>query len=304
MSMQTSTTEEKPSDTALFTALRRTLAYKEYQDSKFGPDHLAEIFLPAYYRLFLRFEKIRENTKNKLAAFMPGMNEYIIARTAYFDELFRNALQADIPQIMVLGAGYDSRAYRFTQANRGTKIYELDAPPTQERKIKCLKAARIRVPAEVHFVPINFMRESLGSVLDKAGYQNRERTLFLWEGVSYYLDREAVKETLSYVSRCAHRNSLIALDYAISVSEENVHEIFGVEQFMMSMREHHAGEAMLFSLKPGEIESFLAEIDLRMIEHLDDAAIERKYLMDERGSLIGRMTGIFRLVTASPGIAR
>jgi len=75
--------------------------------------YLAEIFLPASLQVFLRFEKVRENTKNKLAAFMPGLNEYIIARTAFFDGLFLDALKDKFPQIVLLGAGYDSRAYRF-----------------------------------------------------------------------------------------------------------------------------------------------------------------------------------------------
>src|SRR5512139_131701 len=103
--MNKKTVEQTPLETALFTALRRTIAHKEYNNEKFGPDYLAEIFLPAYYRFFLKFKKVRENTKNKLAAFMPGLNEYIIARTAFFDGLFRDALKDQIPQIVVLGAG-------------------------------------------------------------------------------------------------------------------------------------------------------------------------------------------------------
>jgi methyltransferase (TIGR00027 family) len=207
--------EYMPSETALFAALRRALANKEYNNEKFGPDYLAEIFLPAHYKFFLRFKKIRENTKNKLAGFMPGLSEYIIARTAFFDGLFMNSLKSKIPQIVLLGAGYDSRAYRFAKSNRGTKIYELDAIPTQNRKIRCLKAAHVSIPVEIQYVPINFVNESLSSVLEKAGYRNQERTLFLLEGVSYYLDLDSVNETLGFVSRSSHRDSVIAYDCTI-----------------------------------------------------------------------------------------
>jgi methyltransferase (TIGR00027 family) len=292
--------EQIPSETALFAALRRTIANKEYNNNKLGPDYLAEIFLPAYYRFFLKFEKVRKNTKNKLAGFMPGLTEYIIARTAFFDGLFINAIKNQIPQIVLLGAGYDSRAYRFAKSNKGTIIYELDAIPTQKRKIKCLKAAHVIIPIEIQYVPINFINESLSNVLEKAGYKNQERTLFLWEGVSFYLDLESVKETLSFVGRSSHRDSVIAYDYTISISEENMNKYYGANEFKKSMKEHHANEALVFSIKNGEIESFLAERDLRMIDYLDNEAIERKYLMDENGSLIGRMTGIFRFVCASP----
>ncbi len=292
--------EQISSQTALFTALRRTIAHKLYNNEKFGPDYLAERFLPPHFRFFLKFEKIKQNTKEKLAAGMPGVTEYIIARTAYFDGLFLEALKSQVPQIVLLGAGYDSRAYRFAKLNKGTKIFELDAAPTQERKIKCLKAAHIDIPDEVRFVPINFTTESLGDVLEKAGYQNRERTLFLWEGVTYYLDRESVIKTLDFAGRSAHSESVIAFDYAIPVSGGNPNEVYGTEELMASMQVHHANEELLFSIKDGEIKSFLAERNLRMIDHMDDRAIERKYLTDDNGSLIGRMSGKFRFVCASP----
>jgi methyltransferase (TIGR00027 family) len=298
--MNNKNTDQQPSQTALFTALRRTIAHKKYQDEKFGPDHLAEIFLPVHFRFFLMFKKIREGTKEKLAAFMPGMNEYLIARTAYFDRLFLDALQEEIPQIVLLGAGYDSRAYRFAKSNLGTRIFELDAAPTQNRKMKCLKSTRIRIPEEVRFVPIDFLSQSLSVVLENAGYKSQEKTLFLWEGVSYYLDRAAVKDTLSFVSRCSNRDSLIAFDYSISLSEEELPAFYGASKFLESMQEQHASEELLFSLKPGEVESFLADMNLDLVEHLDHDAIELKYLTDENGSRIGRMIGIFRFVCASP----
>lgn len=292
--------EQIPSKTALFTTLRRTLANKEYHNEKFGADYLAEIFLPVHYRFFLRFDKVRKNTKQKLAGFMPGLTEYIIARTAFFDELFMNAITSNIPQIVLLGAGYDSRAYRFAQSNRGTKIFELDALPTQTRKRKCLKAARIRIPNEIQYVPINFTNESLSTALENTGYKPQERTLFLWEGVSYYLDWDSVKETLDYVSHASPRESVIGYDYTVAISEENMNTYYGAKEFMKSMKEHHANEEFVFSLKPEEIESFLVERNLKMIDYLDNEAIERKYLTDDNGSLIGRMTGNFRFVCASP----
>ena len=293
--------EQVPSQTALFTALRRALAHKQYQNEKFGPDNLAEIFLPASYRFFMRFKKIRERARNQLAAAMPGMNEYIIARTAFFDRLFLQALQGQAPQIVLLGAGYDSRAYRFAPANRGTRIFELDAPPTQDRKLKCLKKAHIRIPEQVRYVPVNFMSEALGDVLEKAGYNSQERTLFIWEGVSYYLEREAVVETLGFASR-SHSDSVIAFDYTISISDENAQAYYGASVFLEAMRVYHTSEGLLFSMEQGEMETFLAENSLRIVEHLDHEAIEQKYLTDENGMLIGRMIEIFRLVCASPAI--
>jgi len=291
--------EQRPSETALFAALRRTLAYMEYKNEKFGPDSLAKYFLPPHFRLFIQFKKIRANTKNKLSGFLPGMNEYLIARTAHFDNLFVEALNNKTPQIVLLGAGYDSRAYRFAKLNQGSQIFELDIAPTQNRKKKCLKAARIDIPPQVKFVPLNFNLESLSVVLEEAGYQYGEKTLFIWEGVSYYLDMRSVDATLAFVSHSA-KDTLIAFDYTVSVAAEKQDKYYGIKEFAQTMREYHANEELMFSLAEGEIVSFLEHRELKLVEHLSAEEIEKTYLLNESGSLIGRITGHFRFVTASP----
>ena len=291
--------QQKPSETALFAALRRTLAHKEFGDEKFGPDHLAEYFLPPHFRFFLRFKKIQANTKEKLNEALPGLTEYMIARTAYFDGLFVDALEKEFPQIVLMGAGYDTRAYRFAELNKGTKIFELDIAPTQNQKKTYLKKARIDIPQRVKLVPIDFNQESLGDVLEKAGFDNQEKTLFIWEGVTYYLDAESVDATLEFVSGSSHPESVIAFDYTLSLSEENLSDYYGAKEFAQTMREHHATEELTFSIREGEIESFLEGRDLKMIEHLDNQEIEKKFLTKKDGTLIGQITGHFQFVSAS-----
>jgi methyltransferase (TIGR00027 family) len=284
----------------MFAALRRTLANKQYASSKLGPDYLAERFLPAHFRFFLKFKRIRANTKDRLDSFLPGLSEYVIARTAYFDDLFEGALRDATPQIVLLGAGYDSRAYRFARVNRGTRVFELDIAPTQERKKKCLERARVRIPQEVTFVSIDLSEGSLRDVLEESGYESGEKTLFLWEGVSYYLDGESVDATLHYISSLPNSETIIAFDYAISLDEEDVNDHYGAKEFVQTMKEHHADEELMFSVGEGEIESFLEQRHLKMVDHLDNEEIERAYLVGGDGLPIGQVTGHFRFVTALP----
>ncbi len=291
--------EKRPSETALFAALRRTLAWMEYPGSKFGPDNLARYFLPGYYRFFLKSKKIQADTQTRLATMLLGMNEYMIARTAFFDQRFLDALREGTPQIVLLGAGYDSRAIRFADQNRDTRVFELDIAPTQNRKKRCLKAARIAIPAQVEFVPIDFNQEVLSEVLEAVGYQPGEKTLFLWEGVSYYLDPASVDKTLVFVSTVAP-GSRIVFDYTVTLTEENIERYYGAQVFAASMREIHENEALTFSLGEDEIESFLAQRGLRLIEHLDEDEIERAFLMKDDGALLGRITGHFRFAVAAP----
>jgi methyltransferase (TIGR00027 family) len=295
--MTNQTVENKPSETAMFAALRRFLAHKEFQNESHGPDHLAEFFLPPNFRFLLKFKGIRKNTKKRLNGFLPGLNEYMIARTAHFDKLFADALRSEIPQIVLLGAGYDTRAFRYAGQNQGTRIFELDIAPTQERKVECLKQAKIEIPPQVTFVPIDFNRESLEDVLKEAGFQADLRTLFIWEGVSYYLDAGAVDATLAFFSRATQQDSLLAFDYTISINQDITNDSYGVKEFAQTMQEHHANEALTFSIDEGMTTEFLEERGLRLVDHLDNKEIEKTYLVENAGTLIGRITGHFRFVT-------
>lgn len=292
--------EEKPSQTALFGAMRRYIAHREYPNSRFGSDDLAARFLPPSFQFLLRFEKVRLNVKERLNGAFPGMHEYIIARTAYFDRLFTAALNEQTPQIVLLGAGYDSRAYRFASLNQGTRIFELDAAPTQARKKKCLKRAKITIPSQVTFVPIDFNLDSLKEVLEAAGWQASQKTLFIWEGVTYYLHPQSVDATLDFVSRSAHLQSTIAFDLTITITLENQNIYYGVKEFLAAMQAAHANEALTFAIDEGTIWSFLEQRNLKLIEYLDNVEIERTFLKGEDGKPIGRIIGHFRFVSAAP----
>jgi methyltransferase (TIGR00027 family) len=123
--------ETHPSETALSVAFLRALAAKDDREEIRCQDNLAEIFLTEEKKKPLNEKSSRSRIMmNKLS---PGMYEFIIARTAYFDHIFKQALLENLPQIVILGAGYDSRAYRFCNLNQDTSIYELDAEPTQTR---------------------------------------------------------------------------------------------------------------------------------------------------------------------------
>jgi len=98
------------------------------------------------------------------------------------------------------------------------------------------KKARIDIPKQVTLVPTDFNKESLRSVLENAGYENNEKTLFLWEGISYYLESESVDATLKFVKYSLHSDSVIAFDYVISISKENMNNYYGVKKLLNQLR--------------------------------------------------------------------
>jgi len=292
--------EKRHSETAMFAALYRAIANKEFKNQSLGSDDLAKYFLPSHFKFFIKFKTIRASVKNKSNKLTPGMYEYILARTAFFDTVFIDALNKNISQIVLLGAGYDTRAYRFAKLNNPTQIFELDMATTQNRKKKCLKKAQIDIPTPVRLVPIDFNKEELNNVLEKAGYECNEKALFIWEGVSYYLEPKSVDATLEFVNRCSHHESVIAFDYAIAISKENIDNYYGVKVFAQTWKKHRSNELLRFAIEDGQIESFLEQRGLKIVNHLDNKEIEKTFLINTNRSLIGQITALFRFAIASP----
>jgi len=108
-----------------------------------------------------------------------GVYEYFIARTAYLDQVVSQALRENIPQIVLLGAGYDSRPYRFKDLIRDTRIFEVDIASTQSRKRQLLKQAGIQIPESVSFTTTNFEKDSLAANLAQAGFNPNQKTIFI-----------------------------------------------------------------------------------------------------------------------------
>ncbi len=292
--------EQKPSETALFAAIYRAIANTDNRNEVLGSDYLAENFLPGLLKYLMKFKIIRGNIKNKGHKLAPGIYEYVLARTAFFDNVFRDALNNQISQIVLLGAGYDTRPYRFTNLNNSTRIFELEISPTQNRKKKCLVKAKIDIPENVTFVPIDFNKETLQNVLEKAGYNKNENTLFVWEGVSYYLEPTSVDATLEFIKNYSPKESLIAFDYAVPLSDETIDNYYGAKEFASTWKKHHSNEPFKFAINEDEIELFLGKRGLGVVDYLDNEQIEKTFLSKENGSLIGNVPGFFRFVVASP----
>jgi methyltransferase (TIGR00027 family) len=283
--------EQRHSETALFATICRAVdALDANSETK---DLLAINFLPPKVRFFIKFNWVRKNFKAKNQKMTPGAYEYLIARTAYFDEKFKEGLQQNVSQIVLLGSGYDSRAYRFANLNKSTQIYELDAQTTQERKLQLLSKAEIDVPDNVTMIPINFNKDSIEEALRNHGYNNDASTLILWEGVSMYLEPDAVEATLDFVS--GNNKNTIVFDYITSVTEDNTGSLYGVKQFMETWTKHREGEPFRFSVEEQTIERLLNQHGLKLIDSMDSNDIHNAYLSKEHDQI----TGFFRFAVAT-----
>ena len=260
-----------------------------------GPDYLAEIFLPAEQALALKDTGRRQGIKEEY--FVIGVYEYVTARTIIFDRFFTGALNNNIEQIVFLGAGYDSRPYRFPERLKQTRIFELDAAPTQNNKRQCLIRAGVDIPGQLSYVPINFNTESIKDKLMAAGFDASKKTLFMWEGVTYYLSAEAVDATLEFIRSGSPAGSLVVFDY-IAVWP-GILEAYGVRELVEYNSKKQSGESGgIFNIVDGEMESFLTARGFETAVHYNSEQIEKNFLIRSDGSQVGRVTGSFRIVQA------
>ncbi|MAT99078.1 MAG: hypothetical protein CL608_18180 [Anaerolineaceae bacterium] len=133
----------------------------------------------------------------------------IMNRTGYFDSII-DKVKDDAEQFVVMGAGFDTRAYNELKKS-GLKMFELDQATTQKLKRTYLEKAGIDT-THVTFVETNFSQEDWFNSLVAAGYDATKRTIFLWEGVTLYLGETAVRNTLRTVKANAAEGSIIAAD--------------------------------------------------------------------------------------------
>ena len=277
------------------TAFMRALAAHDPRKEIRGNDYLAEIFLDEAQKKPLGDPATRAwLMENRIA---PGAYEFMLARTAFFDRIMEQALKENIAQVVLLGAGYDSRPYRFGEFIHDTKIFELDAQPTQQRKRECLQQAEIPISRQISFVPINFETDDLRAALLAAGFDRGKKTLFVWEGVTYYLSAEVVDQMLAFIRSNSLSGSSIGFDYAaLSAEALNGDD---VKELRQHMRSRHSNEPTKFGIPSGQLEAFLAERGFEMLEHLTADDMDAKYLSRGSDSDLGKVPSLFCLVYAA-----
>jgi len=141
-----------------------------------------------------------------------GLRLFIAARARLAEDTLAAAIARGTRQLVVLGAGLDTYAYRAPLAG-GLRVFEVDHPATQAWKRSLLEAAGIAIPRALTFAPIDFEREILGDVLRAAGFDATRPSFFTWLGVTPYLTEEAIVTTLGYIAALPGTSEVV-FDYA------------------------------------------------------------------------------------------
>ena len=204
----------------------------------------------------------------------PGVLGFLAARCRYIDDYLQACLEAGLDQVVILGAGLDSRAYRFEQLKEHVKVFEVDHPATQQAKMGKLKKIFGEVPEHVAYVPIDFDAETLQKLFD-FGYSPQVKTLFIWEGVVHCLTAEAVDQTLEFVLKNSASGSSIIFDYVYSSALTAAHKRGEVARMQRYRR--FTGEGLVFGIEEGQVEAFLRARGYTQIQNVTSEDLKRIY---------------------------
>ena len=159
-------------------------------------------------------------------SFVPMSTSTWILRARYAEDRLADALAHGITQYLILGAGLDTFAYRAQDPVSVLRVFEVDTPELQAWKRERLETCRIAVPSTCTFVPCDFQAQSLAEAIAGSPFDSAQATFVSWLGVTAYLDREAIVETLRWIAALGPHTELV-LTYQVPEARSSPGVRFG-----------------------------------------------------------------------------
>lgn len=267
------------SRTAMAVTLWRARESSRPAASRLFEDDLAPGFLDRRFRWALRLSRLPV-----IGGIVPwslidghwtGSRGTVAVRTRYIDDALTSALRTGVEQVVILGAGFDSRAYRIPGIGR-IRVFEVDHPLTQAEKKRAVARRLGALPPHVEFVPIDFSTETLDGAMRAAGFRTATRTFFICEGVTHYLSGRDVDTLFRYVARSAAAGSEMVFTYIHRAILDGTATLAGANQTLTTVR--RSGEPYTFGFDPAGLPEYLAARDLALIEDLGADEYRARYL--------------------------
>lgn len=239
-----------PSRTAEYVALFRAIESRRPSAERLFSDPLASRFLGSPLRLAAAASAIPfagRLVPRYIDSRYPGPRLSAVVRTRLIDDATRRAISEGAEQLVIIGAGYDTRAYRLPEL-AGVPVFELDHPSTQAAKRRVIEKLEGGLPANVHLAPVDLVTDSLAGALTGAGVRSDLRTIFIWEGVLSYLTRDAVDDTLAAIAAGSAGGSVLIFTYVDAKALDEAGSLPGKEAWLRAVA--RADEPFRLGLEP------------------------------------------------------
>ena len=249
------------------------------KEKRLFEDPYSEKLLTTFYKfliVLMRSPKIFDFFMKSREKSTPGLMGWLFCRFRYIDDVLKDSIaKKEIETVVNLGAGMDYRAYYIPDIE-SIHYFEVDHTSVIEKKIAKMKKVLGKLPNHVIFVPIDFEKQSLDAALKKAGYNLKSKTLFIWEGVTQYISKEANDSTLQYVAQVAP-GSKIVFTYILKsfIEGKNIHD--GIKVMYKYMRKKN-NPLWIFGLDPTDTGDYLLKYSLSLIEDIGSEEMNERYM--------------------------
>ncbi len=182
------------------------------EDERVFHDPYAEYFFSDEVREQFRDVSAVRAERARYEEMLPGVNGAVAARIRFMDELLKRETSDGLRQLVIIGAGYDTRAYRFEEVKEQVAVFEVDHPVTQEVKIDVIRKIFGDLPDHVTYTPVIFGEDRLDQKLLENGFNPGLKTLFIVEGLLMYIPPPAVDGLLQFIVNASGPGSALTAD--------------------------------------------------------------------------------------------
>jgi methyltransferase (TIGR00027 family) len=260
--------------TAYNAAYARLIEQRQPAEIRLFDDPFVKIFFSKTIYSLLQYSIIRKSLISMYNIYSPGILGLQVCRTKYIDDRIEEAINNGVEQLVILGAGFDTRPYRILGSNK-MKIFEVDLPIIQDRKKNLIKKHLGTLPNNIIFTPIDFNIQSLDEVFTANKLDFSKPIFFIWEGVTQYITEEAVDNTLKFIAK-APSGSIVTFTYILkSVIDGTSNKI--ATDGLINLLEM-GDKTWFFGLNPSDIINFIKQYNLELIEDVDASYFQENYL--------------------------
>lgn len=269
------------SRTALGAAICRMIEQYQLEEIRLFDDPVAKELVGDLIKFLMQFAGMRNLTVQQTDAVAKGIYGVQVCRTRFIDDVVKAAISQGIEQLVILGAGYDTRPYRLPQIE-SVKVFEVDLPAVQEDKKKKLQKHLGHLPDHVTFISIDFDTQTLEAAFSGSTVNPGKSAIFVWEGVTQYISEGAVRQTLASVGKSAP-GGIIVFTYVLKSIIERRSDIPDADHMMDVVAKQ---SPWVFGLEPSEISDFLKPYHLSLSADVGNADYQEKYLKPMERDLV------------------
>jgi methyltransferase (TIGR00027 family) len=284
--------------TAEFAAGMRAIAAMDPDEKIRNPDGMAKQFLSPAFWFWSAIDEDYDKSQKFIKYYRVSSYYTFNACTKHIDGILQTAAGNGLEQVVIIGAGLDSRAYRFQQQMPDVRFFEVDLPATVARKVALVLAATGKIPATVAYVPVDYRNAGVDGALEPAGYDWKRKTLFVCEGVTRYIEAAAVDRLMRFIAGNSAPGSELVFDY---IPDDIARGDFSKMPWarFQAVRMAAYGHPWKFGIARDKAGEFLTSRGFEVISDLGSAELAQRYLVRSDGSIDGQPTRYVRIVHAA-----